>query len=174
LQSPLRGRQHRGAIASNAARAIDRGEEIGDPRERSRCFESHGRLLDIGEGTAESSGVRCRDRAHEVVCGKGAHQILREIGYDGERVRSGEIEGGAEISQIAQVNGLDRHRSLDLPGEAALPARVRAVADDQDLCLARRVHSGGGCPHRTPPPPSDVPPPAAVGGGRRSAGPPRR
>ena len=28
MQSPLRGRQHRGAIASNAARAIDRGEEI--------------------------------------------------------------------------------------------------------------------------------------------------
>ncbi len=61
---------------------------------------------------------------------------------------SGEVERTAEISEIAQVHGLDRHRSLDLPGETTLPARVSAVADDQDLRLARRVHRGCRVPQR--------------------------
>ena len=40
-------------VASDAARAIDGGEEIGDICERPRRLESHGRLLDVGRGPAE-------------------------------------------------------------------------------------------------------------------------
>ncbi|WP_204283130.1 hypothetical protein, partial [Klebsiella pneumoniae] len=69
---------------------------------------------------------------------------------------------------------LDRNRSLDLPGEAALPARVRAVADDQDLCLARRVHSGGGLSQRIIPPAIELNPVDAAGCGPKVDRPARR